>query len=421
MQGPRGRWTGEARLRAILWLPLALGAATLVVAAAATAERPAARSAERKQSTELISRSFRGGVPNGPSGRAVISGDRRFARIIAFDSRASNLVPGDTNGTSDVFIVRRGGSFGNDGSPWRAGRTKLVSRGLHGAPANGPSFLPAVDGNLRNRPRCVAFLSAASNLVAGDTNGKFDAFVSRGPGGAPRRVSYPGGAQASEQTTAVAVSGDCSRIAFVTGGRLYVRRGARTIAIPTAGPVTDPSFASGAGNDLVFATPAGVYLSAKGTGTPQLVAPGGRNPVYSGGRRRVLAYEKSVGGHTQIVTRRPGGRELVISRRGRSMGNTSSLAPVIGNSGFYVAFESGASNLGTNATGARDDRNGRPDVYLYTDVRKLTLVQSVRRKGIPLAAGGRGPAMSFYANYILFESAGKKGQPRIFMRYLGPV
>ena len=238
---------------------------------------------------------------------------------------------------------------------------------------------------------------------------------------APRRVSYPGGAQASEQTTAVAVSGDCSRIAFVTGGRLYVRRGARTIAIPTAGPVTDPSFASGAGNDLVFATPAGVYLSAKGTGTPQLVAPGGRNPVYSGGRRRVLAYEKSVGGHTQIVTRRPGGRELVISRRGRSMGNTSSLAPVIGNSGFYVAFESGASNLGTNATGARDDRNGRPDVYLYTDVRKLTLVQSVRRKGIPLAAGGRGPAMSFYANYILFESAGKKGQPRIFMRYLGPV
>jgi hypothetical protein len=350
----------------------------------------------------------------------VISGDRRFARIIAFDSRASNLVPGDTNGTSDVFVVRRGGSFGNGGSPWIAGGTKLVSRGLDGSPANGPSFLPAVDGNLHNPPRCVAFLSAASNLVAGDTNGKFDAFVSRGPGGAPRRVSYPGDTQASEHTTAVAVSGDCSRIAFVTGGRLYVRRRGRTIAIPTAGPVTNPSFASGAGNDLVFATPQGVYLSANGTGTPRLVAPGGRNPVYSG-RRHVFAYEKARGGHTQIVTLRPGAREAVVSRHGRSVGNTDSRAPVIGNSGYYVAFESAASNLGTNATGAREDRNDRPDVYLYTDVRRLTLVQSVRRKGVPLAAGGRNPAMSFYANYILFESAGRRGQPRIYMRYLGPV
>jgi hypothetical protein len=419
MQGPLGRWTGDTRLRAILSLPLALVAATLV-AGSATAERSAAPSANRKQDTRLISRSFRGGVPNGPSGHAVISGDRRFARIIAFDSRASNLVHRDKNGTSDVFIIKRARPFGNKGSRWTPGSTKLISRGVGGAPANGPSFLPSVGGNLRTGPRCVAFLSAASNLVADDTNGKFDAFVTRGPGGAPRRVSLPGGAQASEHTSAVAVSGDCSRIAFVTGGRLYVRRGAQTIAIPTGGPVSDPSFASGAGNDLVFATPAGVLLSPGGTGAPRLVAPGGRNPVYSG-RRGILAYEATRAGRTQIVTRDLSGRERVISRHGQSLGNTDSRAPVIGNSGYYVAFESAASNLGTTADRARGDRNGRPDVYLYTDVRKLTLVQSVRRKGVPLAAGGRNPSMSFYANYILFESAGRRGVPRVYMRYLGPV
>jgi hypothetical protein len=412
------RGTGRAGLLA---LPLVLAAAMLVSASLATAERSAVSSANRKQSTKLISRSFRDGVPNGPSAHAVISGDRRFARVIAFDSQASNLVRGDTNGTTDVFLVKRAGSFGNNGSRWKGGRTRLVSRGLDGAPANGPSYRPAVDGNLRKRPRCVAFLSAASNLVAGDTNGKVDAFVSRGPGGPPERISLPYGTQASEDTTAVAVSGDCSRIAFVTGGRLYVRRRATTIAIATTGPAEDPSFATGNGNGLVFAAPGGVYLSAKGTGAPRLVAPGGRNPAYNDSKRHVVAYEKALGGRTQIVSRHLGRGERVISRRGRSVGNTDSRAPVIGNSGYYVAFESGAGNLGTDAIRARADRNGRPDVYLYTDVRKLTLVQSVRKKGVPLQAGGRNPSMSFYANYILFESPGKTGESRIYMRYLGPV
>ena len=77
--------------------------------------------------------------------------------------------------------------------------------------ANGPSFSPAVDGSFNSRPSCVAFLSAASNIVGGDTNGLVDAFVSRGPGGKPRRVSLPGGQRASADTTSVAVSGDCSR------------------------------------------------------------------------------------------------------------------------------------------------------------------------------------------------------------------
>ena len=55
-------------------------------------------SAGRRQTTELISRAADGGTPNGPSTNAVISGDRRYARVIAFESDASDLVRGDTNG-----------------------------------------------------------------------------------------------------------------------------------------------------------------------------------------------------------------------------------------------------------------------------------------------------------------------------------
>src|SRR2546423_4416043 len=179
--------------------------------------------AARYQATWLISKNRHGGTPNGPSTHPVISGDRRYARIIAFQSEASDLVAGDTNGVSDVFAIRRGGSFGNDGSVWHPGRTILLSRGRLGKPANGPSFAPVVDGNFRSSPRCVAFLSAASNLVKGDTNGKVDAFLSQGPGDTLSRISYPGGHQATGDVKAVAVSGDCSHTAFAVGGHLYVR------------------------------------------------------------------------------------------------------------------------------------------------------------------------------------------------------
>jgi hypothetical protein len=94
----------------------------------------------------------------------------------------------------------------------------------------------------------------------------------------------------------------------------------------------------------------------------------------------------------------------VISRLGGSIGDGDSRNPVIGNAGCYVTFESDATNLGLNAGGNTGDINKQPDIYLYTDVRDLTLVQSVRTKAVPAAGGGRRPGMSFYANYIVFDS-----------------
>ena len=68
------------------------------------------------------------------------------------------------------------------------------------------------------------------------------------------------------------------------------------------------------------------------------------------------------------------------------MGNGDSRKPVIGNSGYALTFETDASNLGVNALSRQGDENGRADVYLYTDVRKLTLVQSVQQKAVPFRA-----------------------------------
>src|SRR4051794_40463973 len=399
----------------------ALAPSLAVIAAAAPAAH-AETARESAQNTILISRAYDGGVPNGPSTNAVISNDRRWARAIAFQSDASNIVAGDTNGVSDVFVVRREGVFGNDGTQWFAAPAVRVSRGLGGAPANGPSWAPVVDGAFRARPKCVAFLSAASNLVGGDSNGKVDAFVSKLNGRGLKRVSLPGRRQSSFDTTGVAVSGNCSRIAFVTGGSVYVKARRR---IKRVGVGVDPSFSTGLRQDLVYAGPRGVYLAKNGTGRPRLVAPGGSNPAYNDIKRRVVTYEKHAGGHSQVFFRDLGHAEHPASALDGDLGNGDSRKPVIGNSGYYISFESDSDNLGVNALRRPGDENSRTDTYLYTDVRKLTLVQSVFEKAVPLSGGGYNPSMSFYANYILFDSPAPMGTPagphQVFMRYLGPL
>jgi hypothetical protein len=383
--------------------------------------RPAAA---RNQSTLLISRTPSGSVPNGDSTGAVISNDKRYARAIAFESDASDLVTGDTNGVKDVFAVKRSGSIGNLGAPWSRGSTILISRTVSGAPADGPSSSPSIDGSFHTKPTCVGFLSAATNLVSGDTNGQVDAFVKKLSGGAPKRISLPGGHQSAQPTTAVAVAGNCKLIAFVTGGRLYVSNGSgRPRRVSAPGTAADPSFSTGLRNDLVFGARGGVYLAKDGTGRPELVGKGGRNPAYNDIKRRTVAYEKLVGGHWQIAYHDIGKGERIVSANHGRRGDGDSRNPVIGNSGYYVTFESDATNLATTAGGSARDHNGKPDIYLYTDNRKITLVESSVVKGEPAPGGGKSPGMSFYANYIVFDSPGSirtgTGPRSIFMRYLG--
>jgi hypothetical protein len=368
---------------------------------------------------------------NGASTGAVISGDRRWARAIAFESEASDLVRGDGNKAQDVFVIPRVGKFSNlgrnAGAPWRGGRPRLVSRSIGGGSANGPSYAPAIGGGYDAKPTCVAFLSQASNIVRGDRNHVADAFVAPLSGGAPRRVSLPGGRESGRATTQVAVSGDCTKVAFVTGGRLYLAgtRGGAAQRVPSRGRAADPSFSVGSRNDLVFGDSRGVVLASDGTGPTHVVAPGGRNPAYNDVKNSVVAYEKMAGGHWQIAFRRNGGPEHFASARHGALGDGDSRDPVIGNSGFYISFESDAGNLGVNPNGDRRDGNGKPDVYLYTDTRKLTLLESVQDKSVPLQGGGSRPSMSFYANYIVFDSPAPidalEGAHQIFMRYLGPA
>jgi len=95
-------------------------------------------------------------------------------RFVAFASTSPELVRGDRNGSTDVFVRDR----------W-AGTTRRVSIGARGVESDGSSFSPAISGD----GRLVAFASGATNLVAGDTNGATDVFVRNLRTGLTRRVS----------------------------------------------------------------------------------------------------------------------------------------------------------------------------------------------------------------------------------------
>ncbi|MEA2457480.1 MAG: hypothetical protein QOC95_452, partial [Thermoleophilaceae bacterium] len=160
--------------------------------AAALAVLPAAGAGAATNETGLASRTPQGRFPNGPSFHPAFSQDRKGASLLAYDSLASDIVPGDGNGMSDVFVVRRARPFkpgARRATPWRPGQTALVSTGMGGQPADGPSFLPDLDGDQLHGAHCVAFLSDATNLVPGDTNGKTDAFVKDLSKGSIVRVS----------------------------------------------------------------------------------------------------------------------------------------------------------------------------------------------------------------------------------------
>jgi Tol biopolymer transport system component len=104
-----------------------------------------------------------GALTDGDSLISAISSDGRY---VAFESAASNLVPNDVNGASDVFELDRQG-----------GQVDLVSRSFKGVNANGPSGFPAISNLGLN----VAFESFALNLVPqNDGNNGSDVFV-RGP------------------------------------------------------------------------------------------------------------------------------------------------------------------------------------------------------------------------------------------------
>jgi len=139
-----------------------------------------------------------GGVePNGDSFGVDIAAD---GTVVSFHSYADNLVAGDGNANSDVFV-----------HDLAAGTTVRASVSASGGEANGESMNAVLSGN----GQTVAFTSTATNLVEGDTNARRDVFVRDLAAGTTQRVSVSSsGAQSPDASYAPSISHDGRYVAF---------------------------------------------------------------------------------------------------------------------------------------------------------------------------------------------------------------
>jgi Tol biopolymer transport system component len=147
--------------------------------------------------TQRASVASGGTEASGLSKYSAISSDGRY---VAFQSHASNLVPGDTNGVHDVFV--------RDLLSGTTVRASVDSSGVEGTAASHTSAISR-DG------RYVLFYSNAWNLVPGDTNGVQDVFVRDLTGGTTARVSVDSnGLQAEGWSYSFAITDDGRYVLF---------------------------------------------------------------------------------------------------------------------------------------------------------------------------------------------------------------
>ena len=127
--------------------------------------------------TEMVNVSPSGTPPNQTSYSPSVT---KSGRYVAFESYASNLVAGDDIDEDISFETLTNGT------------TALVSVSTSGMQALGNSYAASISAS----GRYVSFVSAASNLVSGDTNGFSDVFRRDTVGHKTIRVSVgAGGAQ----------------------------------------------------------------------------------------------------------------------------------------------------------------------------------------------------------------------------------
>ncbi|HEY5999473.1 MAG TPA: Ig-like domain-containing protein [bacterium] len=316
-------------------------------------------------STTRVSTDSSGVEANGGSACGGISHD---GRIVTFSSLASNLVPGDVNGKSDIFIKDR-----------LSGAITRESTGSSGTEANGDSYFPAVSGDGRS----VAFRSAAGNLVDGDT-GAADIFVkNRETGVTVRASTSSAGAQANGSSDLPVLSYDGRFVAFQSAANNLVSGDTNTwqdIFVKDLQTGATRIASTGTYGERAILDCAAPAISADG-----------RYVVFSNGGPGLAGNDTNIFSDVFLKDLRLGTLDLVSVGRAGEAGDGAATNPAISGDGRQVVFTSAATNL------VNGDGNGALDVFrtaVHSDLR-------LRVAGTTAATAGKKALF-----WITFSTAG---------------
>jgi cold shock CspA family protein len=324
-------------------------------------------------STTRVSVATGGGQGNGASDRASISGDGRY---VAFTSNATNLVPGDTNGLLDVFVHDR-----------QTGTTTRVSVASDGTQANSDSFGPSISGDGRH----VAFISSATNLVPGDTNGLIDVFVHDRQTGTTTRVSVASnGTQANSNSFGPSISSDGRYVAFSSFADTLVAGDTNTtsdvfVHDRQTGTTTRVSVATGGGQ------------SSSGSDRPS-ISGDGRFVAFASQATNLVSGDTNGASDVFVHDRQTGATSRVSVATGGAQANGASDRLSISGDGRFVAFASQATNL------VSGDTNGASDVFVHDRQSTTTTRVSVATDGTQANEGSTRPSISANGRYVAYQS-----------------
>ncbi len=389
--------------------------------------------------TVLVSANQNGtGGGNGSSINGMVSTNGRW---VVFQSEASDLRAGDTNGATDIFV-----------RDLQTGSNILVSVAMGGAWANGASQ----DAVMTPDGRYVAFVSAATNLVPNDTNGIADVFV-RDLVNQTTVLASVGAVKAATQTVGSiiptgppAITPDGTRVAFfsaatnlvagvsnTSAGEVYLRdlaanqtfwvsSNALVVAhiTPSGGDhyLSYHPALSGDGNFVVFKTSAATGMKsaailkfdssansltlAATNCLPLMFNDDVYGPEISADARFVAFVQGSPGlgaisNSTVYVNDTQTGSNILVSVRqdGLFPTNSASHTPVISPDGRFVAFVSNATNLVSNVIS-----NGY-HIYLRDMLAGSTTLVDADTNGVgALDEYGNAPSMTSDGGLIAFAS-----------------
>lgn len=326
---------------------------------------------------EKISVSSTGAHGTGRSLSPSISANGRY---VAFTSQASNLVVGDSNNVNDVFVRDRA-----------TDATERVSVSNTGAQANGLSVQPSISAD----GRYVAFLSRASNLVSGDTNFAYDAFVRDRQTGATERVSVASdGAQLPDGSTDAKISGDGRFVVFIS---------------PHSGVV--PGDANGTYDvfvrDREALTTTRVSVDSTGSeanGPSSLasISRNGRFVVFASEASNLVADDTNEARDVFLHDRLTGVTERVNLNSAGGEASTAALvsAPLVSPDGRLVVFDASGSDY------VPDDTNGASDVFMRDRQAETTERLSLTSQGGQIGGDSYSYAVSFNGRFVGLRFAG---------------
>jgi flagellin-like hook-associated protein FlgL len=283
--------------------------------------------------TRLVSYANSGAQANNNVTLLGISADGRY---LGATSLATNLVNGDANSQQDSFRIDA-----------VTGEIKLASTTSSGVQGNGLSTTNTISAD----GRYVGFISLATNLAAGDTNGVYDAFVKDMETGELKLVS-------SNSSGIIGNLSSFIREISIDNRFALIHSAATNLVVGDTNGVYDVFLKNLLTNETTLVSTSSTNQQANGDSFSGGVSGDGRYVLFRSDATNLVAGD--VNGVTDVFVKdiQTGTVRLVSTSSLGVQGNGSSSAIAITHDGVFAAFNSNASNL------VSDDTNGVQDSFV---------------------------------------------------------